>query len=181
MWENSAVKINELQHLPDRLPHRQFIVIGYGNTLRGDDGAGQKVAEIVDSWNLPQMQAIAAHQLTPEFAALLTESELAIFVDVYPVAEQSQPDEEIDIRVIPIHPCTYRHYSTSGGAGHSTDPHSLMCLAEIVYGKAPPAWWILIPAHNFEFGEQLSDLTTTAMNKALQQIKQIMQAHLEVT
>lgn len=167
---------SELENLADRSRHEKVIAIGYGNTLRSDDGAGQKVAEIVDGWNLPQVRAIAAHQLTPECAALIAESELAIFVDVYPALEQTGMAEENDIRVIHLHSSTYRHCSTNEGFGHTTDPHSLMCLAEAVYGHAPPAWWILIPALNFEFGDRLSPLTTEGMDKALQKITEIVEA-----
>jgi hydrogenase maturation protease len=161
--------------------HEKVVTIGYGNTLRGDDGAGQKVAEIVNNWNLPQVRAIAAHQLTPECAALIAEAELAIFVDVYPVAARAKVSDEIteesDIRVIHVYPSTYRHCSTNEGFGHTTDPHSLMCLAQVVYGHAPPAWWILIPALNFEFGEQLSQIATSGVEKALQQIEQIVREY----
>jgi Ni,Fe-hydrogenase maturation factor len=52
-----------------------------------------------------------------------------------------------------------------------------MCLAQVVYGHAPPAWWILIPALNFEFGEQLSQIATSGVEKALQQIEQIVREY----
>jgi hydrogenase maturation protease len=171
---------SKLENLTARSHHEQ-VIIGYGNTLRSDDGAGQKVAEIVNNWNLSQVRAIAAHQLTPECAALIAEAELVIFVDVYPVVERSQIaeaiTEESDIQVIHVHPSAYRHCATNEGFGHTTDPHSLMCLAEAVYGHAPPAWWILIPALNFEFGEQLSPIATSGVEKALQHIEKIMREH----
>jgi hydrogenase maturation protease len=186
------MNINELDRKPPRRyasrsqsvsagnresPHRQLIVIGYGNTLRSDDGAGQKVAEIVDSWNLPQVRSLPVHQLTPELAAEITEAEIAIFVDVYSVTESAIVEPaEAETRSIPIHPSTYRHdNSVRDGSGHTADPHSLLCLAEVAYGYAPAAWWILIPALNFEFSEQLSPLTTAGMNTALQKIEQIAQ------
>ncbi|WP_019498417.1 hydrogenase maturation protease [Pseudanabaena sp. PCC 6802] len=168
--------VTKLENSIARSHYEKVIAIGYGNTLRSDDGAGQKVAEIVDNWNLPQVRAIATHQLTPECAASIAESELAIFVDVYPVAEQPGMAEENAIRVIHIHPSTYRHCSTNEGFGHTTDPHSLLCLAEVVYGHAPPAWWILIPALNFEFGDRLSPLTTEGIDQALQKITEILGA-----
>ncbi len=170
---------NELEHVHPQLQSRVCLVIGYGNTLRGDDGAGQRVAEIVAGWELPLVRAIAAHQLTPEFAALLAESELAIFVDVYSVTKLAIADPaEAEIRSILIHPSTYRHdTSVCEGSGHTFDPYSLLCLAEVAYGHAPTAWWILIPALNFEFSEQLSPLTTSGITKALLKIEQIVQEH----
>jgi hydrogenase nickel insertion protein HypA len=163
--------------------HRAYsdrvVVIGYGNTLRSDDGAGQKAAEILGQ--LPWLRSIAVHQLTPELTEMLATAELAIFVDVYRV-EQSElatyNADNSDIRAIsiantasgPEHFPTNKDYAASIGCGHVADPHGLLYLTELVYGRAPAAWWILIPAWNFEFGEQLSPLTTLGMTKALQYI-----------
>jgi len=33
-----------------------YLIIGYGNTLRGDDGAGPRVAEAVAGWGLPNVR-----------------------------------------------------------------------------------------------------------------------------
>jgi hydrogenase maturation protease len=173
------MNINELEQIPPQSQLKLCLVIGYGNTLRGDDGAGQRAAEMVAGWEIPQVRSLPAHQLTPEFAALLAESELAIFVDVYPVTAISIAESaEVEIKTIPIHPSTYRHdTSVCEVAGHAVDPHSLLCLAEVAYGHAPTAWWILIPAINFEFSEQLSPLTALGIDKALQKIEQIVQEH----
>ena len=47
------------------------MVIGYGNTLRSDDGVGPLVAEAVHELVLPDVQTLAAGLLTPELADLL--------------------------------------------------------------------------------------------------------------
>ena len=57
------------------------LVIGYGNTLRGDDGIGPAVAEAVAALGLPGVRVIVAHQLTPELAADLADAQLVVFVD----------------------------------------------------------------------------------------------------
>jgi len=57
------------------------LLIGYGNTLRSDDGAGQKIANIVSEWNLPQWRSLSVHQLTPELALDIAQADLVIFVD----------------------------------------------------------------------------------------------------
>jgi Ni,Fe-hydrogenase maturation factor len=56
-------------------------VIGYGNTLRTDDGVGPYVATAVASWGLPGVVSVGVHQLTPELSELLASAELAVFVD----------------------------------------------------------------------------------------------------
>ena len=37
------------------------LVIGYGNTLRSDDGVGRHVALAVSSWGLPGLESIAVY------------------------------------------------------------------------------------------------------------------------
>jgi len=77
---------------------RSVLVIGYGNPLRCDDGVGQQIAKAVATWGIPNVEAIAVHQLTPELAEKLVTVDLAIFVDVYPVLA----DQEVQVR--PLEP-----------------------------------------------------------------------------
>lgn len=200
--------IRSLVQQIDLVCHDRVIVIGYGNTLRSDDGAGQQVAEIIVHWHLPQVRSISVHQLTPELAAPIAEAELAIFIDVYDIAakselaidlvdlaplekggwgdsttadtHQSNPDCLLaanNVRAISIDPTTYKRYDLNKGTGHITDPHSLLYLTDLVYGKTPVAWWMLIPAVNFEFGDRLSTLTTAGIARAIPLIQQIIQSH----
>jgi hypothetical protein len=46
----------------------EILVIGYGNTLRGDDGVGPRVAEAIEELNLPGVRTLVCQLLTPEFA-----------------------------------------------------------------------------------------------------------------
>ncbi len=58
------------------------LVIGYGNTLRGDDGAGCYVAERLCALNHePGLKVLSLHQLTPELAQPVAEAGLVIFID----------------------------------------------------------------------------------------------------
>lgn len=178
--------IKVVENLPDvaqpLLGAPRVIVIGYGNTLRSDDGAGQKVAEIIDSWQLPEVRSIAVHQLTPELADILATAELAIFVDVYRVEQSELAIDNNDIRVIAIastvtgkeHFLKNQDCTARIGSGHVADPDGLLYLTELVYNRAPAAWWMLIPARNFEFGEELSPLTSLGITKALQHIYQLV-------
>src|SRR5436305_5490516 len=63
------------------VPRGTVVVIGYGNTLRGDDAAGPRAARAVASWDLPGVIAKAVPQLTPELAELVAAAHLAVFVD----------------------------------------------------------------------------------------------------
>ena len=58
-----------------------FLVIGYGNTLRGDDGVGPRVAEAIHQLALPGVRALVCPMLTPELADPISRAHTVIFVD----------------------------------------------------------------------------------------------------
>jgi hydrogenase maturation protease len=141
------------------------LVIGYGNTLRNDDGAGQIVAEIVQSWKIPQVFTLATHQLTPELAENIAHADLVIFVDATITQANSSPSLQLQ---------QLEAKDTITNLGHSGDPRSLLSLAQVLYHTTPLAWWLLIPAVNFDFGENLSPITQQAIKEALAKIKEII-------
>jgi hydrogenase maturation protease len=124
----------------EQIPRPQVVVIGYGNTLRSDDGAGQQVATLVEDWQLPQVRSLAVHQLTPELAAELATAQMVIFVDAYPESSTVQ-----------VHSLTDQVPETTDRLGHTSNPRSLLNLARTLYDATPTAWWVLIPAVNFDF------------------------------
>jgi hydrogenase maturation protease len=140
----------------------QILVIGYGNTLRSDDGAGQVVAEAVAQWKLPNMRSLAVHQLTPELAEDLTTVDLAIFIDAYPAISE----QDIKVSAIAPHPA-------SMSMGHSMHPQILLAIAQAIYNYHPQAWLIAIPGKSFELGTGFSSLTEQGINKAIATIEQL--------
>lgn len=138
------------------------LIIGYGNTLRSDDGVGQKVAEIVAGWELQGVRSLPVHQLTPELADDMAQVETVIFVDAVP-----SEDEQIMIK-------TLENDQTNNSFGHTSSPEYLLYLTEKIYEKKPASYWILIPAINFEFGENFSEITENGKEKALEKIREII-------
>lgn len=67
------------------------LVIGFGNTLRGDDGVGPLVAEQVDTWNLRNVRSLSVHQLTPELAADIAQVETVFFIDAWQIKNAQNP------------------------------------------------------------------------------------------
>ena len=66
---------------PSPAAGRHFLIIGYGNTLRGDDGVGPRVAETVAALNLPGVRALVCPMLMPEIADPISRAHTVIFVD----------------------------------------------------------------------------------------------------
>ncbi len=140
----------------------KILVIGYGNTLRSDDGIGVRVAEIVASWHLPEVRSLSRQQLTPELAADLAEVDLVIFVD----ACQSSTADKIELRALnPLDSTEIR--------SHFSDPSAILSLTQALYGKCPEAWWLVVPGVNFQLGECLSSIGEQGVAQALIEIKNL--------
>jgi hydrogenase maturation protease len=130
--------------------HPSFMVIGYGNTLRGDDGLGPHIAQIVEAWHLPAVATIAAHQLTPELAAALQPYDQAIFVDAHHTATHAA-SAAASVRIQGVKPALYHTAQT-----HIASPEHVLALAQALYGYCPQAWLVSIQAERFDIGAPLS-------------------------
>lgn len=140
--------------------NKSFLVIGYGNDLRSDDAIGPLVAETVEAWGMPNVKALALHQLTPELADSLQNSDGAIFVDAC-----SLPSVK-EVQVQAIEPAE----SITTAIGHTSDPRSLLALTKALYGHFPRAWMVTVPAANFELGETLSTVAEQGIADALKEV-----------
>ena len=141
----------------------QSLIIGYGNSLRSDDGIGGRVADIIGSWHLPKVQSLSRFQLTPELAADLAEVDLVIFVDACSTTETRiiqlqalKPLNSIEIR------------------SHFSDPRAILSLTQTLYGKCPQAWLIVVPGANFGFSDRLSSVGEKGVSQALIEIRNLL-------
>src|ERR1039458_9151480 len=136
-----------------------LLVIGYGNTLRRDDGAGPKVADAVAALALPGVRSLACPLLTPELADPISRARVAIFVDAAVDAPR-----EVQLRML-------APADTSQIMAHAASPATLLALARDVFGHAPEAWWLTIPAEDLGIGEELSPLAQRGLEIAVAEIK----------
>ena len=136
-----------------------LLVIGYGNTLRGDDGVGPRVAEAVAALNLPGVQTLTSHQLTPELAEPISKARGVVFVDA---AVDAAPD--IALRELT---------AAEPGMlmGHAVDPRLLLALARDVFGGQPKAWLLTVPASDLNFGDHLSETAERGVQIAVEKIR----------
>lgn len=146
-------------------------MIGYGNSLRSDDGAGCRVAEIVASWQLPYVRSLSVHQLVPELVELLSEADLAIFVDACANHSFRKPKSRATVRVQRILPAECLAVGSGNGNAHHSDPRSLLLLAQQIYGRTPASYWLLLPGINWEFGEQLSAVAHKNIEQSVDLLK----------
>jgi len=140
-----------------------LLVIGYGNTLRGDDGVGPRVAEAVGALRLPGVNTLICQQLSPEHAEPISQAGRVVFVD----AAVDGPSE-VQLRVL-------EPGETTQLMAHAADPRTMLALARDVFGHAPKAWWLTIPAKDFGFSEQLSPTTQRGLKHAIELVRQLVQ------
>lgn len=139
---------------------RDILIIGYGNEIRGDDGAGLRVAEAIEALHLPRVRVVACHQLMPDLAEPLSEAGAVFFADAKPAAEGAA------IEVFPVLP------ETKGGFSlHRGSPAGLLALAQALYGRCPPAWCVAIPAVDFNLRETLTDTACRGVAAAVAAIQ----------
>lgn len=142
-------------------PRESVLVVGYGNTLRGDDAAGPRAASAVASWKLPGVIVKVVHQLTPELAEFLAVVSLAIFVDARIVSE----GRGVDVRPIePFGPCL------GTALGHVADPSHLLALTLTTYGTCARGLMYSVPAEDLSLGEGLSPVAERGLEEVLQRL-----------
>jgi hydrogenase maturation protease len=139
-----------------------ILVIGYGNTLRSDDGVGPRVAEAVAALNLPGVRTLSCDLLTPELADPVSRVRLAIFVD-------AAVDFPREVRLRELVPA-----ESSQVMAHAASPRTILALARDVFGRCPKAWWLTIPAEHLELGEQLSPLASRGFSEAMIQLQPLL-------
>lgn len=139
----------------------ELLVIGYGNSLRRDDGVGPRVAEAIEELNLPSVRTLVCQQLSPEHADPLARARRVVFVDA-----------AVDC-LDGVKLCKLEPGATTQLMAHAADPRTMLALARDVFGHAPEAWWLTIPAINLGFGTDLSPEAETGFEIAVVEIRRI--------
>jgi hydrogenase maturation protease len=132
----------------------RVVVLGFGNPLRGDDSVGWRVAEaLAQRW--PELVVRTGQQLVPEWATDLAHADVVYFVDASLEIDEAVLETLVTDEVsAPID-------------GHDMAPAQLLLLTRAVFGRAPRASVLHVPAVNFEFGEVLSPLADSGVRRAV--------------
>lgn len=144
-----------------------ILIVSYGNTLRGDDGAGIVLGELFEASCRKrhlQVQRLVCHQLTPELVIDIIEPglSLVIFTDTHIVVPgNSGLDIEIE-RIVPA--------DNQSAIGHNLSPTTLLLMADQLYHKSVTAWQATVPGISFGHGDLQSQTTQRALANAPQRI-----------
>jgi hydrogenase maturation protease len=121
------------------------LIIGYGNTLRGDDGIGYHIAEALGQ-RIDFAQVLARHQLTVELADDIARAAWVVFVDA---DAQSSPGK------VTVHPVAADSQLPRMFTHHLT-PAALLACTQQFFGSAPPAWLLAIGSQSMDFSHALT-------------------------
>lgn len=159
----------------DKAIQAGLLVIGCGNTLRGDDAAGYVIAESVEQWGLPGIRALPVHQLAPELAEELAAASEAVFVDAALLTQSRRVGETAsglwvsEVGVGNSLPAT-------SPMGHSMKPDELLTFTRQLYGRSPRTWVLGVPAYSFESPDTISAATRQSMDNAYSWIRNRIRA-----
>ena len=144
-----------------------ILILGYGNTLRRDDGVGPKVADTVAELELPRVRTLSCALLTPELADPISRVERVVFVD-------AAVDAPKQVQLRPLQPA-----QSSQIMAHAANPATMLALARDVFGHAPQGWLLSIPVEQMGIGEELSALAQKGMKMAVERIRELVEGRAE--
>jgi hydrogenase maturation protease len=152
------------------------LVIGFGNTLRRDDGAGAVAAELMAADpRLADVEVQARYQLLPEMAMDMAEASLVILVD----ADLRALPGSIEIRRLepgaPRSDADAR--SEPGASSHHVGGGELVALAAELTGHRPEAVEIGIGVSDIEMGEGLTPAVEGALPKVVEIVVGLVAEH----
>ena len=143
------------------------LVVGYGNTLCGDDAVGPRVAELLASRQLlPGATIVARHQLTPELADEIAAARLVVLVDAR--QDGGRPG---DVRIEQV------VGSCRPVGSHAVDVSAVVDLAEGAYGNAPPVVLVSVSAERFDLGADLSFAVASKLPRILDVVIGVVESH----
>jgi hydrogenase maturation protease len=142
-------------------PSVALLVLGYGNTLRGDDGVGPKTADAIAALTLPGVHTLSCALLTPELADPVSRARTVVFVD-------AAIDAPREVQLRKIAPA-----NSSQLMAHAANPATMLALARDVFGQTPEGWLLTIPVEEMGIGEDLSPFARHGLEIAIEEIKRL--------
>ena len=144
------------------------LVIGYGNTLRRDDGVGVRVAELLAAdGRVAGVDVLTVHQLTPELALDVGGASFVVFVDADPSVEPGA----VEVRPLVLGVGTTEE---PGASSHRVGILELLGLARELTGGAPDAVAVAVGVADLELGEGLTPAVEAALPGIAERVRGLL-------
>lgn len=135
------------------------LILACGNTMRGDDGLGPRLASWAEARfrNEPRALVICRQQWTPELAAEIAAADSVLFIDA---AVNSPPGR---VGLVPVS----SRVDASAPDSHHLTPNQLLGLTRSLYGVIKSnAMLLTVGIASTELGETLSASVEAALPRA---------------
>jgi hydrogenase maturation protease len=150
------------------------VVVGYGNPLRGDDGVGCRVAELVrDDPRLAGARVETRHQLTPEWAEDVARARLVVLVDA--AVGGGPAAGGVRVEAVSVGEQAQPH---AFAGSHVVDAGIIVRLAVRLYGRAAPVLLVRVAAARFEPGTGVSPTVEATLPLAVDTVAAVIARHL---
>ncbi|MGD0478963.1 MAG: hydrogenase maturation protease [Terracidiphilus sp.] len=140
-------------------PKARCLILACGNTLRGDDGVGPKLAAWAEERfrHEPDVRVISRQQWTPDLAEEIATADSVLFVD----ASASSPPGRV--RLIPVS----SRVDPSVPSSHHLKPSELLGVTRSLYGSIKShAMLLTVGVSSTELGETFSAPVEAALPRA---------------
>ena len=125
----------------------KVLIVGFGNTTRGDDGAAWEVVCLLELMRFPGLETCVCQQLGLELMEEWRDYDQVLLVDT------AMGEDEVRIEKMD------EADPSSSPSTHHLKPEILLQLSRWLYGRCPGLYLCRVPGENFEFGESFSDNT----------------------
>lgn len=131
----------------------EILVIGYGNSLAGDDALGFYTVQKLVGSELPANVTVKyIHQLMPEHAEDISQFDIIIFID----AEESNIDKGNSAGTMNCRLILQDDIHDTSSSAHEFSLDSILLISKELYGKIPETYLITVTGKNFLTGDRLT-------------------------
>lgn len=157
------------------LSRAAVLVVAYGNASRRDDGVAFHVLQrlrgrlgLAPEWDEDveevvegrRVRMICLHQLAPELAETVARYDQVVFVDAHVGGVGWEPVQWAQLE--PVY--------EPGMVGHHLKPSVVLALCSTLYGAAPRGYTLSVEGQDFDFGEELSPMTSAWAEVAVERL-----------
>lgn len=141
---------------------KRVLVYGYGNPGREDDGLGNEMASMIQTWieehELSCMQTDSNYQLNIDDAEKISEWDIVVFVDA------SKEEDLCEFKFRKVEPSNAKVEFTM----HAVSPSYVLHLCEKLFQKSPETYILGIKGYDWEFKEGISDNAKLNLEQSFQ-------------
>ena len=138
----------------------KILLIGIGNSGRGDDGLGWAFLDQIKDWVPENIDMVYHYQLQVEDAELLKYYDRVYFIDAF-MGELPE-----GYKIESCHPKAEESFTS-----HEMSPQGILHLAKTIYGIEPESYLVTISGEYFELKEGLSEFAENNLMQAVNYFK----------